>query len=492
MDTSITVTARLESTDFDATGLEVVALQGHEKISELFWFDLDVVAHLDLPIPEDATPGAQLTLVLSQVTSSGVVSRHVHGVIERVWDRLDRMADHRAYTLRLVPELALHRLVETQEVFLNQTVPAIIDAKLALHGLTGARRGINATGYPTRELVVQYKESDLAFLSRLAEHVGISFVFDQPEVGPEKVIFTDDVVDVGLSRSLLPSVEFHTRGDHTGVFELQVERGLLPTSYMVQDYNYRSPLSEISGTYALKKADKSPLGNGGGIVEYGTNHKTDEEGKKLALVRAEERQSAYEVYSGKSVVMSLTAGLATTLTGHPILPDTDLLVVEVTHAANFTTSVGGTPLYENTFKAVSTAVHYRPPRVTPRPRIAGLVTGTIALGASTAAGGPAQLDADGRYTVQLHFDTVTHVGEEKASHPVRMAQPFAGTSHGFHFPLRPGAEVILAFMDGDPDRPIIVGSVPNTVAPSATTSANSNKNRVVTTAGVLFEIGEGK
>ncbi|MFO0617961.1 MAG: type VI secretion system tip protein TssI/VgrG [Polyangiaceae bacterium] len=491
MDTSTTVTARLESSDFEATGLEIIALRGRERISELFWFDIDVVAHGTLPLPDEASPGAQLSLVLSQTLASGVVARSIHGVIERVCDRLDRMNDHRAYTLRLVPSLATLRLVETQEVFLNQTVPAILAAKLQLHGLAGDRLTMNAAGYPSRELVVQYKESDLAFVSRLAEHLGISFVFAHEEAAPEKLIFTDDVVDLGLPKSLLPSVEFQSRGDRSGVFALEVERALVPTSYMVQDYNYRTPLAEISGTFQLKKSDNTALGNGGGIVEYGTHHKDSAEGNGLAKVRAEERLSAYEVYRGKSVVMGLSAGLTTNLTGHPILGDKGLLVVEVTHAAEFAVS-GRAPSYENQFTAIPSDVRYRPPRTTPRPRISGLVTGTIALGSSPASGGPAQIDAHGRYTVQLHFDTVTHTGEDKASHPVRMAQPFAGTSHGFHFPLRPGAEVVLSFLDGDPDRPIIVGSVPNTVAPSATTASNSSKNRVVTTAGVLFEIGEGK
>jgi type VI secretion system secreted protein VgrG len=194
-------------------------------------------------------------------------------------------------------------------------------------------------------------------------------------------------------------------------------------------------------------------------------------------------------------VLDLTAGAVRKLSGHPLLGDLELLIVEVEHEADFgdaDATPSGARGYTNRFRAVSAAVPYRPARVTPRPRIHGLVTGMIALGAHGAVGGRAQLDDDGRYVVQLHFDTVVHEGEEKASHPIRMAQPFAGPNHGMHFPLRPGAEVVIAFLDGDPDRPIIVGSVPNAMAPSATTSANSHQNRIQSATGIVFQFSENK
>jgi type VI secretion system secreted protein VgrG len=301
------------------------------------------------------------------------------------------------------------------------------------------------------------------------------------------VIFTDDVVNRGLTNGP-QEIAYATEGEHLDVYELEVERRMVPSGYMVQDYNYRTPLAEITGS------DQLEVGCGGGVIEFGAHHKNKIEGDRLATVRAQERQSGYEVYSGKSSLATLTAGATPVLTGHPILDDTRLLVVEVEHDATFAAfEQGGKPgegAYKNQFQAIRADVHYRPPRVTPRPRIYGLVTGIVQP--THDVGGLARIDEEGRYSVQLYFDTVTHEGEEKASHPIRMAQPFAGPNHGMHFPLRPGAEVVIAFMDGDPDRPIIVGSVPNAVARAAVTAADSKMNRIHGTSGIVIEFSQGK
>lgn len=493
MDNLRTLVAELESTEFDTKDVQILGVRGHERISQLFWFELDVVMRRGLPLPEDAGPGAAVTIVLRYVGGLLPEERRIHGILESVRDLLDENVKHRTYLLRVVPELARLRLVETQEIFLGRTVPEIIAHKLGLHDLADAKRlRMDATDYPKRDFVVQYKESDLAFVSRLAEHVGMSFVFEHGEEGPARVTFTDDVSHHGL-QGAPDAMAFHTGGEHDGVFALTIERRMMSSTYLVQDYNYRTPLAEISGAHQLEK-DGKRLGNGGGIIEYGTHHKDKPEGDQLAQIRAEERLSSYEVYAGKSIVAGLTAGATPTLTGHPFLADRRLLIVEIDHRASFAVegaTEGATPHYENTFEAISADVRYRPPRVTPRPRIHGLVTGTVALGQGEV-GGAAQIDEEGRYVIQLHFDTVVHEGEEKASHATRMSQPFAGPNHGMHFPLRPGAEVVVAFLDGDPDRPIILGSVPNAINRSTTTVANANKNRITSASGVLFEFADGK
>jgi len=490
METLRPLVAELQSAEFETKDLQILSLRGRECISQPFWFEVEVVVRQRLPLPDGAAPGAPVSLVLSRDDGAESVTRYVHGIIEAVRDRLDALLEHRTYVLRIVPELARLRLVETQEIFLGLSVPEIISQKLGLHDLGGERLRMNADGYPAREFVVQYRESDLAFVSRLAEHLGVSFVFEHGETGRERVIFTDDVVHTGLPAAP-PEIAYQARGEHRGVYFLEVERRMMPTRYFVQDYNYRTPLAEISGQHQLGD-EGTPSGNGGGIIEYGAHHKDKDQGDSLARIRAEERLSGYEIYSGKSVIPTLTAGLTTKLTGHPLIGEPDLLIVDVEHTARFAVDGGLPAAYENGFKAISASIRYRPPRVTPRARIHGLVTGTVALGAPATVGGLAQIDDEGRYVVHLHFDTVAHEGGEKASHPMRMAQPFAGPNHGMHFPLRPGAEVVIAFMDGDPDRPIIVGSVPNAIARSTTTSANSNKNRITSAAGVLIEFGEGK
>ncbi len=487
MDTLTPLEAELESSEFEVANLQILALRGKEQISQLFSFELDLLVRDGGDLPPEIVPGVSVSLVLRFTRTSVQTVRKIHGIVEWIRDRRDALLEHSTYTLRIVPELARLLLTETQDLFVNQAVPAVITAKLDLHDLAGARLTMQPTGHSARELVMQYRESDLAFVSRLAEHLGISFVFEHGEDGPERVIFTDDVVNAGLTSTPV-ELPYRPEGELAGAFSVQVERGLIPTSYYAQDYNYRNPNADINGK-AMLGTEEAPLGNGGGIIEYGTHQLDQTEGNALAAVRREERVSRHEVFTVESSFAELTAGGLVRLSGYAAT-DPTLLVVSVEHRATF----GSDPSagYQNSFRAVSSSVRYRPPRVTPRPRIHGLVTGTIALGTATSAGGAAQIDSEGRYLVQFHLDTVQHEGTDPASHPIRMAQMFAGPTHGIHFPLRPGSEVVVAFLDGDPDRPIIVGSVPNHVNRSTTTSANSNKNRLHTTAGVLIEFGEGK
>lgn len=488
MDTLTPLSAELTSTELEVSEIQVLALRGREQISQLSWFEVDVVMRTDAELPAGIVPGAKLSLKLTFTRATVTTERYVHGVVEWIRDKRDTLLEHSTYTLRIVPELSLLQLTETQDLFVNQTVPAIIDGKLDLYELAGARLTMNATGYAARELVMQYRESDLAFVSRLAEHLGISFLFEHGDEAPERVIFTNDVVNSGLTATQV-DVPYRPTGDLFGAFGVEIERHVVPTRYLAQDYNYRNPNADITGR-AMMGTDAAPLGNGGGVIEYGTHQKDQTEGNAIATVRKQERESRHEVFTVKSTFAELTAGSLIKLTNYGTSGDPELLIVSIEHKASFGTDSGAG--YQNSFQAVRKTIHYRPPRTTPRPRIAGLATGTIALGTATAAGGAAQIDSEGRYKVQFHLDPVHHEGNDAASHAIRMAQMFAGPTHGIHFPLRPGSEVVVAFLDGDPDRPIIVGSVPNNVNRSTTTSTNSSKNRLHSTAGVLIEFGEGK
>ncbi|MFO0553810.1 MAG: type VI secretion system tip protein TssI/VgrG [Polyangiaceae bacterium] len=475
----------IESRDFEAADIQVEKMEGREHISQLFQFDLTVVMRNGAELPAGAKPGAPITLALSRKTndSSDLELRKIHGIIGAVRDRMDTDRQRRTYAIRVVPQLSTLRLVSIQEVFLTSKVVGVIEHKLDLHDLAGDRLTFHVDDWPEREFIVQYKETDLAFVSRLAEHLGISFVFDHGDDGPEKLVFTDDPARRGIG-DLIEEVAYRTDGQAEDVFELEVEREQFPSTYGVQDYNYRHPLNDIAAVHTLEQ-DGETLGNGGGVIEYGTHHKTKEEGERFAKMRAEEWVAGTETYFGKSNVLALTAGACPKLTEHPYIDGKRLLIVEVEHSV-----VAGA--YTNRFRAIDSAHRYRPPRSTPRPRIYGLVTGTVAVGTNAPVGGRAQIDDEGRYNIQIHFDAAVREGHERASHPIRMAQPFAGPNHGFHFPLRPGTEVVIAFLDGDPDRPIIVGSVPNATNRSSVTLKNSHANRIESATGIVLQFSENK
>jgi type VI secretion system secreted protein VgrG len=228
------------------------------------------------------------------------------------------------------------------------------------------------------------------------------------------------------------------------------------------------------------------------VVEYGTHAKTSDEAKTLAEVRAQERLAGQLVYTGRSGVPALSAGTRVTIANHPDKGSLELLITEAEHEARQIVSARSQteePGYANTFRAIPALRTYRPPRITPKPRIAGLVTGIIDPGEAGRGARYAQIDEQGRYLVRFLFDT-TPPGERPASGRVRMVQNHAGEGYGTHFPLHPGVEVVIGFIDGDPDRPLIVGAVPNPIKPSPVTRAEAGLHRIRTSTGITMEMGE--
>jgi len=481
------LTLTLESSDFPCDRLEVRRFTGTEAISRLFDFEIEVVC-LDHEGPRpEAMTGAQATVVMERFPGAGASwhgARRVHGIIAEVEDLLAAHGDLRAYRLRIVPRAFALTMIETQDIFMGLSVPELIQRKLTAVDL-GSDTELRLEGaYAPREFVVQYKESDYAFVCRLAEHLGISFYVLPGDAG-DKLIFTDNASGFARAEGA-EAIPFRPRGEGLDVFELTAKRRVVPAYYAVRDYNYRTPLVDITGEGELEQ------GFAGGVIEFGAHHKTPDEGKALAAIRAEERLAGQLIYTGRSAVPALFAGMRLTISEHPDLGSLDVVVTEVTHEATQAVAAqakGEHPRYVNTFRAIPADRTYRPPRVTPRPRIAGLVTGVIDPGPAGPDAKYAQIDDQGRYMVRFLFDT-TPPGERPASRPVRMVQNHVGENYGTHFPLKPGIEVVIGFIDGDPDRPLIVGAVPNPIKPSPVTGVNPGVHRIKTSTGITVDMAE--
>ncbi len=475
---------RIESEAFDADAVHVFRVEGREAISRCFRFTIDVA----LPEPDELDPVALLGVPASLVFRRGAeVVRSIFGIIAEVSDHLETEASHRSYRVVLVPRAERLSLVATQEVYLDASVPELIAQKLANVGLAGDDAPQRLLGtYGQRSIVVQYKETDLDFVSRLAEHLGIFYFFEH-EGGRDAIVFGDypgsfhDVPGAAL-------VPFRPRGEGLDVFRIESTARMTPSAFFVQDFNYRAPQVDLVGSY------EATWGQGGGVVEYGPHHKTPDEGQSLARARAEERRVADAFFTGESSTVQLSAGGTFTLEHHALLGDRKLLVVEIEHHAEQPILLGtgsGRRSYKNTFRAVDAGLPYRPPRRTPKPRIHGVVPGIVEPRPDTNVGTIADLDDQGRYTIRLLFDA-TPFGERQASSPrVRMLQLHAGPGYGVHFPLKAGVEVLLAFVDGDPDRPIIVGCAPNPLTPSPVVSDQALYHRMNTATGILIEMKDG-
>lgn len=468
---------RIESDQFDTTHVQVHKVSGRETISQLFHFDVEIVSTDPHEPNMDALDGASASLVFS---FDGEEVRRIHGMIAQVEEMLETEVETRVFRLRIAPRAFRSTLVETQDIFMNLSVPEIIKQKLELVGLGKDDVELRLLDkYPPLEFVVQYEETDLAFISRLAEHHGISFFFVHDE--RDKIVFTDQ----NWSFAELPggALPFRPRGEKRDVYRVEAKARVIPSMYVVQDYNYRTPQLDLTSSVEI------PSGFGGGVVEYGPHVKTPDAAKALAQIRAEERTVTRMVYTCESAVCQLGAGTRLSLEGHARLDGKELLVVEIEHQLTQPVLLHSEdePAYVNTFRAIDTTHRYRPPRVTPKPKIHGVLTGVVEQAPSEDLGQYAKLDEEGRYVVKFIFDTAAP-GERKASRPIRMVQPHVGADYGMHFPLKPGVEVLLVFVNGDPDRPLIAGGVPNPETPSPVARSSALMNRLKTASGVIIEM----
>jgi type VI secretion system secreted protein VgrG len=465
---------RIESAAIPSEGCRVYRLTGREVISQLFAFNVEISSTAAVDV--EALAGTDIAVVFSR---DGVEVRRVHGLVAGVDDLLARFRDRRGYRLHIAPRAFRLGLVKMSEITMNTALPDLIKTKLGLVDITEVELNLHGS-YAPREFTVQYEESDLDFISRLTEHLGISYFFHS-NGGQDTIVFADNADGF---ETLPEPVRYSVYGQSRDVYELEAQARLIPSMYVVRDYNYRQPLLDLTSDHSVPRA------YAGGVIEFGGHYKTPTEGKALAQVRGEERQSTQLVYQGKSNVPALAAGHRFTLEDHPTLGAIELLVVEVDHLLNppatIEEGVGDlSQLYVNTFRAVLASQAYRPPRVTKKPQISGLVTGVIDAG---VGGSPsyAQIDDQGRYMVRFFFDTAAAGGV--SSRPVRMIQNHAGANYGTHFPLKPGIEVLVGFVNGDPDRPVIVGAVPNPLTPSPVDGANRTTHRIKTKEGILFDL----
>ncbi len=472
------INVQIVTSAFGPEDVEIARVEGHERIGQLYQFDIEIVSKSASGYDVEAMTGVPAAMVFVE---EGAAIRQIDGLIVQVTEGLDELSSHPSYRLRLVPRAHVLTLIRTQEVFLDCTVVDVIEKKLKLCELD--HELLLSGDYPEREFIVQYAETDLAFISRLCEHVGISFYHARDD-DRVKLVFTDDNRFHRLAEER-HEVPFVPRGEHLDIYDLDRESNMIPRVYVVSDYNYRTPLVD------LKAMCESPVGAGGGVVEHGAHFKTTAQGEVLAAIRREAAECRRVQLRGKTDRADLGAGAMFALTDHPQFAESDLLVTEAHHelrqVAGGTSS--GDLSYVNRFVAVSSATSFRPERLTPRPRMQGIVNGIVLARPGTDGTQP-WLDGEGRYTVRILFDTASH--EEKASHAMRMAQAHSGPGYGTHFPLRPGVEVLMAFIDGDVDRPIIVGSVPNPVTPSPVVENESLHHRIQTATGVKLEFEDGR
>ncbi|MEZ4233092.1 MAG: contractile injection system protein, VgrG/Pvc8 family [Polyangiaceae bacterium] len=352
--------------------------------------------------------------------------------------------------------------------------------------------------YPRREFVLQYHESDYAFISRLLEHWGIAFTFEHGT--RDRLIFSDQnaaLLDIacwkrpeeagdsdapenpGAERDHVTTLPYrqYAGGEGAGGSSVASHSWCtkrVPASFMTHDYNYRLP-------HVRLEAECQVLAAGDGrVVEHGLHLKAPAESAHFARIRAELLGINRVLHQGTTSSLELRAGGSFSLFPDPDGNETRLLVHRVEHRLR--------EGYSARFHALPLEVAYRPALLTPKPRIAGYLSGVVQ---GDDAAQP-NIDDQGRYQVALDCDS-KQPGERCLGRPMRMLQMHAGPNYGMHFPLKPGTEVAVGFMNGDPDRPFIAGALPNPLTPSPVRGerGNARRNVIQSMSGVQIELDDG-
>jgi type VI secretion system VgrG family protein len=459
----------------------VVEFKGTEEISRLYEFDITLASD-DPEIDLKGVLQNPATLTIK----GGDQDFLIHGILGQ-FEQLHEVKERYFYRALLVPRLWQADLYRENQLFLDETVPNIIEEILKQTGLTTQDYELKLTkNYPQWEYICQYRETDFDFISRWMEREGIYFFFQQDEDN-EKLIIADSSTaheDIRGDSNIPFSPPSGIMPEKEAITAFMCRQKRLPNKVILRDYNYRKPSLDLK---AEAEVDSSGRGN---VYFYGEHFKTPEQGNELAKIRAEEIKCREGVYHGESTAPNLCPGFFYELEDHYRQGyNRKYLIIEVEHeghqAGSLWAGVGEELAegehkltYTNRFAAIPSDVQFRPERKTPKSRFYGTMNARID---AAGEGQYAELDDQGRYKVKLPFDQGVRDGG-KASRWIRMAQPYAGAEHGMHFPLHKGTEVLLSFVDGDPDRPIIAGAVPNTETASPVTAANQSES-VIQTGG---------
>lgn len=384
----------------------------------------------------------------------------------------------------LVSNMALLGLSSGVQVYTETTVPDVLTETLVRNGLSaGGDFELRLSGdYPALPVIMQYNESDLVFVLRLCERWGIS-VFDVQQPTGGLLVFTDDNAAMGDGGVLDMAYDFS--GSCDGLHELSHRWDL--ASGRVGLCHYNPDQADLGWVVGASVAG----GQSGERTEVATAFPDVATGDRLAHVRAEALAAETSVYRGIAGGWNPRNGQIIRLTGHPDWADLELLVISVDAVlAGATHGSAGSqvarPRVE--FLAVPEAQRYRPPARTPWPVISGVLHGLIEPHGQDGI----HIDKDGAYRVRLLIDQTRAGGKPVPFPSVRMAQALAGPGYGQHLPLHPGTEVLVGFTDGDPDRPVILGAVPNPSLTSPVTSANPSQSILRTAAGNEINVDDSR
>jgi type VI secretion system secreted protein VgrG len=471
----LTITTSLGKDD-----LLPVGFSGYEAISQLFKFQLDALAENKTFIPFDKLLGQKVTLNL--VLPNGN-RRYFNGICKGVSEG-ERDEFFTVYRLEIVPYFWLLTRRAQSRIFQQLSVPDIL--KKVLEGLEVSYE-LQGTFHP-RDYCVQYRETDFNFVSRLMEEEGIYYFFKHAADGHKLILANTPQSNPDMPEASQLIFEWVLGGkrDEERIFSWEKSQELRSGKYTLWDHCFELPHKHLEAekpildsvqvgkvTHKLKVGGNEKLElydypgayaqrfdgvDSGGGDRAGDIQKLFEDNKRTVGIRMQQEELPGIVIKGTSNCRHLVSGYRFNLERH-FNADGQYLATAVEHYAKLSgdyRSGMGEFEYHNSFTCIPYALPYRPTMVTPKPFVQGTQTAVVV----GPAGEEIFTDKYGRVKVQFHWDRDGEYNE-KSSCWVRVGTPLAGRQWGaIHIP-RIGQEVVVAFQEGDPDQPLVVGSVYN-------------------------------
>lgn len=435
--------------------MQVVHFSGHEGLSRLYEFSVDLACE-DSVDPAPVGKAAVLNIL------GEILPRHVHGIISR-FEYVHELAGRVVYRATVVPKVWRLQYRHNSRIFQQVNTPQIIQRVLKDAGLPSDSYRLQLSDtYDPRDYCVQYRESDWNFLSRLMEEDGIFYFFEH-HADKHVIVFGDgpgacQPIAQGERLPFYPPSSMVNAEDHVSQFQFVEE--IRPGRVSLRDFNFKKPALPMEVKHNVEDdADLEVYDYPGEYQDPGRG--SPAKGATIAKIRLDESQASRAVGHGESDCERFQAGCFFALTGHSPTYDDRYLIMSVSHSGNQPQALGeeapvGAFGYANSFSCIPADTLFRPPRTAHRPMVRGIQTAIVV--------GPANeeiyVDEFGRVKVQFHWDREGK-NDEKSSCWIRVSQPWAGEIWGGMFIPRIGQEVIVSFIEGDPDRPIITGRVYN-------------------------------
>ncbi|WKB53292.1 type VI secretion system Vgr family protein [Eleftheria terrae] len=435
--------------------LRLHRMHGREEMARLGEFEIDALSER-----EDLDPDAILGKKVAVRVEQAMGPHRVFSGHATRFSQVGVAGRFHLYRLTVRPWLWFLTRTANCRIFQQMKVPDILKQVFDTHGDIATTEFELTAQYREWEYCVQYRETDFDFVSRLMEQEGIYYYF-RHEGDKHTMVLADSYrahdAQPGCERLPFLPREQAARAEVEHVSQWSFGREIQPVRYVHDNFDPEKPRVKLQSMAAVQRGHELSHFE---VYDYPDKHTTAADGEFYARVRLEELQSRFEIAHGETNSRGLAVGHLFHLFGQP-RPDQnrEYLVLGATYQAEgeeYESSSSSGARWACSFTALPSQQPFRPARRTPKPIVQGPQT-AIVVG---PAGEEIYTDAQGRVKVRFHWDRYS-AGDENSSCWIRVSQPWAGKGWGGVSIPRIGQEVIVDFIEGDPDRPIITGRVYN-------------------------------